>query len=739
LADLNKTVVITREMLPEDVQSDLNRTITLSDLAPEVVADLNDSVGPGTITTTQLNEQILKYLRPEVVRSPALPQNREQVYTGQSVTLSADAEGKYLTYQWLRNGQDIPGATNKEFTITDANASLHNGNYSVRISNDFGHVSTTSVQLDVNDTQLIHEVELNASVALEMIWVEPGTFTMGSPTTEAGRNNTEGRETQHEVTLTSGFYLGKYEVTQAQYEAVMTGNTETDSNGDVISATPSQYGGNPDRPVEKVSWEDIQVFLTRLNTQEAGNIPEGWAYVLPTEAQWEYACRAGTTTAYSWGDSITASNANYSDSGYSQTLDVGLYDANPWGFFDMHGNVREWTADWYAAVYSSGAQTDPEGPATGSYRVSRGGSWSITGTPLRSAARSYGNPGNRNNFVGFRVGFQQVPADVASPEMEILGDANITQLQGVAWVDPGVEAHDVRDGNLSGDVTVSGSVDVNTTGTYTLTYTVSDAAGNQASLTRTVNIVEGQASTHTADLNASVALEMIWVEPGTFTMGQDGVATPVHEVTLTKGFYLGKYEVTQAQYQAVMAGNTDGLNATPSNWPNNPDRPVEQVSWDDIQKFLTRLNAQQAGNIPEGWAYVLPTEAQWEYACRAGTTTAYSWGATIASSNANYNWDGGANDGNDFKQTRDVGLYDANPWGFFDMHGNVWEWTADWYAVYSSGAQTDPEGPATGSNCVIRGGSWDYSGTYLRSASRNTSPPSRRSGSIGFRVGFQQQ
>ena len=108
---------------------------------------------------------------------------------------------------------------------------------------------------------------------------------------------------------------------------------------------------------------------------------------------------------------------------------------------------------------------------------------------------------------------------MASPEMSILGDANITQLQGVAWVDPGVEAHDVRDGNLTSSVSVSGTVDVNTTGTYTLTYTVSDAAGNNASLTRTVNIVAGQASTHTADLNASVALEMIWVEPGSFTMG----------------------------------------------------------------------------------------------------------------------------------------------------------------------------------------------------------------------------
>ena len=165
----------------------------------------------------------------------------------------------------------------------------------------------------------------------------------------------------------------------------MTGNTETNSSGDVISATPSQFGGNPDRPVEKVSWEDIQVFLTRLNEQQAENLPNGWAYVLPTEAQWEYACRAGTTTAYSWGDSISASDANWNHGNdANQTENVGQYSANPWGFFDMHGNVWEWTADWYAA-YSSGAQTDPEGPATGSNRVLRGGSWSYTGTNLRSA------------------------------------------------------------------------------------------------------------------------------------------------------------------------------------------------------------------------------------------------------------------------------------------------------------------------------------------------------------------
>ena len=162
-----------------------------------------------------------------------------------------------------------------------------------------------------------------------------------------------------------------------------------------------------------------------------------------------------------------------------------------------------------------------------------------------------------------------------------------------------------------------------------------------------------------------------------------------------------------------MTGNTDGLSATPSNWPNNPDRPVEKVSWDDIQKFLTRLNAQEAGNIPAGWAYVLPTEAQWEYACRAGTTTAYSWGDDINSSDANYN--------SNIGQTADVGQYSANPWGFFDMHGNVWEWTADWYAVYSSGAQTDPEGPATGSDRVLGAAPGQY-GHGLRSAYRSTPP-----------------
>jgi formylglycine-generating enzyme required for sulfatase activity len=651
---------------------------------------------------------------------------------------------------------------------------------------------------------------------MEMIFCPPGTFTMGSPTSETGRGTDE---TQHQVTLTNGFYLGKYEVTQAQYQTVMNGNSAG------LSADPSQFKGS-NRPVERASWEDAQIFLTRLNSieQSAGRLPNGWKYVLPTEAEWEYACRAGTTTAYSWGNDLNSSRANYNWDGgpndgndSKQTVNIGQFSANPWGFYDMHGNVWEWVSDW-KANYFTGAQTDPEGPASGSNRVARGGSWSPGGSHLRSAKRVSGTPSRRDNGLGFRVGFQAVKPDGANPELELFGGAGITREAGQAWAEPGAAGHDARDGNLTASITVSGTVDMNTTGTYILTYSVADAAGNEANATRTVTVVDttnpvltllgdanmsqakdsawvdpgatasdsldgnltssitvtgtvdvnttgvytltysvsdgasnetnatrvvnvGQASTHTADLNASVQLQMLWVEPGTFTMGSPTTETgrqadreDEHNVSLTQGFYLGKYEVTQAQYEAVMTGNSDGLSATPSQWPNNPNRPVEKVSWADAQIFLTRLNAQQSANIPTGWAYVLPTESQWEYACRAGTTTAYSWGNTITSSNANWNH------GADPNQTVDVGQFSANPWGFFDMHGNVWEWTADWYqAAYPTGNPVvNPTGPASGSHRVLRGGSWNYVGTGLRSARRDYYTPSSRSTNIGFRVGFQK-
>ena len=225
---------------------------------------------------------------------------------------------------------------------------------------------------------------------LEMLWVEPGTFLMGSPGSEPQRGNDE---TQHEVTLTQGYWLGENEVTQALYEEVMGVN-------------PSEFKG-PELPVEKVSWDDAVAFIQKLNQREldAGRLPEGFEYSLPTEAQWEYACRAGTTTAYSFGTTITPAQANFKDSGLGKTTDVGSYPANAWGFHDLHGNVWEWTADWHGN-YPAGAVSDPAGAETGSKRVSRGGSWGNLGGDLRSAIRIRITPDSRFINLGFRLSLQ---------------------------------------------------------------------------------------------------------------------------------------------------------------------------------------------------------------------------------------------------------------------------------------------------------------------------------------------
>ena len=382
-----KAGAINKSMLGQDVLSDLSRTVTSSHIAQN------------TITTAQLNEQILKYLKPEVTLAPQAP---GLVFNGQKVTLHSRAEGKYLNYQWHRNGQPIAGADKKKYEIPNVNGSQHNGNYTVVVSNDFGSVTTQATSLQVDSTPPAHTV---ASISMDMIFCPPGTFTMGSPSNETGR---VGDETQHQVTLSHGFYLGKHEVTQAQYQTVMNGNSAG------LNADPSNFKGS-NRPVERASWEDAQIFLTRLNSieQSAGRLPNGWKYVLPTEAEWEYACRAGTTTAYSWGNDINSSRANYNwDGGANdgndskQTVEVGQFSANPWGFFDMHGNVREWVHDWKVGNYLTGAQTNPEGPASGSNRVSRGGSWNLDGPYLRSAKRDHNTPSKRNHDVGFRVGFQ---------------------------------------------------------------------------------------------------------------------------------------------------------------------------------------------------------------------------------------------------------------------------------------------------------------------------------------------
>lgn len=255
-------------------------------------------------------------------------------------------------------------------------------------------------------------ITLPGGATMEMIYVAPGSFMMGSPLSEDGRDNDE---VQRQVTLTKGFWLGKYEVTQAQWRSVMGNN-------------PSHFKGD-DRPVENVSWDDCQMFIQKVNAQL------NCGARLPTEAEWEYACRAGTTTSLPSGENLVVLGANngrglnsiawYSgnssvgfelsngidSSGWKErefygsragTHPVGQKAANSWGYYDMVGNVWEWCQDRYGD-YPTGSITDPQGPASGVIRVLRGGGWCFNARNCRSASRDRFLPGYRYFYFGFRL------------------------------------------------------------------------------------------------------------------------------------------------------------------------------------------------------------------------------------------------------------------------------------------------------------------------------------------------
>ena len=227
-------------------------------------------------------------------------------------------------------------------------------------------------------------------------------------------------------------------------------------------------------------------------------------------------------------------------------------------------------------------------------------------------------------------------------------------------------------------------------------------------------------------------MEFVYIEPGTFMMGSPsnesgrGSNENQHKVTLTRGFYMQTTEVTQGQWKKVMGNN-------PSKFKNGDDYPVEQVSWNDVQEFIKKLNQKEGRN-----KYRLPTEAEWEYACRAGSTTPFSFGRCLSTDQANYNGNyplDGCSKGEYREKTVSVASFSPNEWGLYDMHGNVWEWCQDRFGDYSSDSVTDPKGPSWwSSNRVLRGGSWDNNARYCRSANRYSISPGYRYFYLGFRL-----
>ncbi len=274
-----------------------------------------------------------------------------------------------------------PGAAGKELPCPSCNTVLK--------------VAADLQQVTVKATQPILEKEfavaLGNGVQMEMVLIRAGEFLMGSR--DSDKDASPDEKPQHRVRIGRPFYLGKYLATQEQWQAVMGNN-------------PSYFKG-PKNPVELVSWDDCQEFLKRLNGRFRRVLPAGEGeFQLPTEAQWEYACRAGSTVRFCFGDEETALGeyAWYDGNSGNKTHPVGAKKPNAWGLYDMHGNVWEWCRDWYDGdYYGKASADDPTGPTTGSLRVRRGGSWYGPAKYCRSADRYGRVPGYRNAYLGLRV------------------------------------------------------------------------------------------------------------------------------------------------------------------------------------------------------------------------------------------------------------------------------------------------------------------------------------------------
>jgi len=490
-------------------------------------------------------------------------------------------------------------------------------------------------------------IDLGGGVQMEFVLIRPGSFQMGSD------NGASDEQPVHEVKIAKPFYLGKYEVTQEQWKAVM-------------GTDPGVCKGARN-PVESVSWEDCQAFLQKLGEKAPAR-----KFRLPAEAEWEYACRAGSSAEYGFGDDPAklAEYAWYAGNSANKTHPVGEKKPNAWGLYDMHGNVCEWCANWWKHTYRPPARgmVAPDWPT----RVLRGGSWQYAAQGCRSARRANVAPGYCLGDLGLRVACDVIPSDGVKPNPE--DNAKLPPGNEAAKPAPQAKA---TEQHRPGELVI--------------------------------------------DLGGGVKMEFVPIQPGSFLMGSDNGEPdekPVHKVTITKPFHMGKYEVTQEQWKAVMG--TDAFNRS----SQSARCPADCVSWEECQAFCQRLAEKAPGHT-----FRLPTEAEWEYACRAGSTGDYCFGDEAARL-PDYAWCPLRSG----YHTHPVGEKKPNAWGLYDMHGNVWEWCADWKGSYSDGEQTDPTGPAQGGVRVVRGGSCCSRPALCRSAYRDDAPPVRGHGGAGIVV-----
>ena len=649
-------------------------------------------------------------------------------------------------------------------------------------------------------------VEQTNSIGMSLVLIPPGEFTMGSTAEQiaAAKQYTEQAEgavdkwtlerldaeaPAHRVKLNKPFLMAATEVTLGQFRRFVEATsyiTETERLGGGSSTnlqeqdpqkksltwrTPN-FAVTDQSPVGEVTWNDAVAFCNWLSEVEKTRrcykeaLPgvweldgEGDGYRLPTEAEWEFACRAGTTTQYSFGDDA----ALFGEYGWSEKarrlefpLAAGSKKPNSFGLYDMHGTADEWCHDWYSAdYYASSPVEDPVGPASGDSRVRRGGGWNNPLVRNGSAFRGSYPPFWRFGGLGFRVvrvstavangappaaampaaGARSAAADASGPAPAVAPfDATQARAHQQAWA-----AH------LQRPVAKPNSIGMPLVlippGEFTLGSTPEQIAAAK-------QLAEQQQEK-----------EFQW------TVGRIDAEAPAHRVKLSRPFLMGATETTVGQYRRfVEATNyvteTERYGGGDSSKKDEQDpqkkgaswrtlgaddSAVRQVTWADAAAFCnwlsdaekkTRCYLQNGEGQWEldvaGDGYRLPTEAEWEYACRAGTTTQYSFGDD-ASKFGEYGWSATVGP---VPSPLGVGSKVANPFGLYDLHGNVDEWCHDWFAAdfYARSPETDPICSTVAEGRVRRGGAWDMPIVRCRSAFRGAYIPYWRFHDLGFRV-----
>ena len=496
-------------------------------------------------------------------------------------------------------------------------------------------------------------------------WCPSGTFTMGSPSSEPGRN---ANEVAHSETIPTGFWILETEVTHAMYDELMD--------------LPTPAAALINRPVSTVSWDKSRNFCDKLSRVTGQN------FTLPTEAQWEYACRAGTKTAYNFGaeSASLCKNGNYSDQshaevasptpettrdaahndGFERSAPVKSFPPNAWGLYDMHGNVFEW------CLYPCNQPLEETpNPAK---RVRRGGGFHSSLATCRSAARSSLSYGDDQS--GFRIVYRGEAIPKAPEKIARKVEFDKTRIDG-----------DIR------------------------------RPGRNPGQRAEVKV-------------GDVSFIFRWCPPGSTVLYR---STP-KDVAVSQGFWMLETEVTQQMYKKITGNN-------PSQFVGKYN-PVEQVSWTDAQLFCQQLSQQlppQMGKVE----FFLPTEAQWVYAGRAGKLEKYVTGDSLSVKDANCHAEmpcPGEPRGKYIASTLPTGTFAPNAWGLYDMHGNVGEWCYDRYdAQYRAQRSTnlffDPIGAPAGTARIVRGGSWfsPYESSRFLTGFYSLAPDSATS-KVGFRI-----